>query len=172
MYEHEMGMATLQEAVAMMEKRGQELQESCHAWEERYAALQSQCRSEQAMAAAKCQGLEMERDEFRLQAYRHTLPALLCRICQRIVFLQVDAARAECAAAHINEEVLQAQVLQLRSERTDSMLQNEINHETEMDRLRELLSVASNKEASLIDEVISCWVHFSGLIAGLGRCRK
>jgi len=131
-YEHQVGMATLQEAVTLLETRGQELQDSCQAWEERYAALQSQRRSEQAGSSAKCQGLEMERDELRMQ---------------------LEAGRAECIAARLTEESLQAQVLQLRSERTDTMLQNEMFHETEMNRLREMLNVASTKEATLVGEL-------------------
>ena len=66
---------------------------------------------------------------------------------------QLEAGRAECIAARLTEESLQAQVLQLRSERTDTMLQNEMFHETEMNRLREMLNVASTKEATLVGEV-------------------
>jgi len=128
MHQHQVGMDSIQQAVALMETKSHDLQLSNDMWERRYAQLQSQARNERSDITSQCQTLQAQLHELRLA---------------------LDTKTSENAAARRTQDELQSQIMQLRDESSDAVLQREIQHEAEMAHGRDLLAAANDKETVL-----------------------
>jgi len=129
LYERETKLSSVQSALELSQERCLELSLSSRSWEQRYLSIERQSRLDRAEAASQHSGVVMERDQLRLTE---------------------ESLRSEATSCRMHAEQLQAAMMQLRLDKTESILSTEMAHEVEMDRLRGMLTEASDKENSLI----------------------